>query len=247
MYIPTEPPSSNPIRQKTIVTQVMEKIREFIASGKVKPGDRLPTENQLAQMFGVGRSSIREAIKVFTYLGVFESQTRKGTVLCENSKISKEALTWTFLLGKKDICDLMDLRKAVEQECWFQLWQAHLKDPDSIAGALLKFETCIAAMREAFENDRAVDLVKADFDFHLAAIEYAGNSQFIGMFQTLEAFTYEEIRESNVLREKGEPIVQEHVELLEALKEDDFPRLISLYRTHINNAKERVLKMRLHV
>mgnify|MGYP001412241314 CR=1 FL=1 len=49
------------IKQKTIVQQVMEQIKDFVASGALKPGDRLPTEIELAKSFGVSRSSIREA------------------------------------------------------------------------------------------------------------------------------------------------------------------------------------------
>ncbi len=231
------------IRQKTIVTQVMEKIREFIASGEVKPGDRLPTESQLAQMFGVGRSSIREAVKVFNYLGVFESQTRKGTVLCEHSRISKEALTWSFLLGKKDIRDLMDLRKAIEQECWFQLCVAHEHDPESMKGVVERLEFFVEKMDDALKNDKEVELVEADFNFHLVAVEASGNAQFSALFQTLQSFTCEEIRESNVLRKKSKRIVSEHVEFVEALKANDHARLLELYRIHIENAKERVLQL----
>ena len=233
------------IRQKTIVTQVMEKIREFIASGKVKPGDRLPTESQLAQMFGVGRSSIREAIKVFNYLGVFESQTRKGTILCEHSRISKEALTWSFLLGKKDICDLMDLRKALEQECWFQLCLAQAKNPETVKPVLERFAVFIGDMDKALQSDDEVALVDADFNFHLVAIEASANAQFVALFQTLQAFTREEIRESNVQRAKNRRIVQEHEEFVEALLANDGARLFELYRVHIDNAKGRVLKLNL--
>jgi DNA-binding transcriptional regulator YhcF (GntR family) len=67
------------IRKKTVVAQVMDKIRELIASRQFKTGDRIPTEGELARMLGIGRSSIRKAIKVFNYLGVLDSQTAKGT------------------------------------------------------------------------------------------------------------------------------------------------------------------------
>lgn len=50
------------IQQKTVVAQAMEKIRELITSGFYKPGDKIPTEQELAEHFGIGRSSIREAI-----------------------------------------------------------------------------------------------------------------------------------------------------------------------------------------
>ena len=77
----------------------MEKIKELIASGEYTTGGRLPTEQEMAERFGVGRSSIREAIKTFNYLGVLESKTAKGTFVCDSNSISSETLTWAILLG----------------------------------------------------------------------------------------------------------------------------------------------------
>ena len=189
--------------------------------------------------------SIREAIKVFNYLGVFESQTRKGTVLCEHSRISKESLTWSFFSERRDICDLMDLRKALEQECWFQLCAAQSKDPGSIKAVLERLTFFIGEMDKAFQSDNETALVEADFNFHLVVIESSANAQFAALFQTLQAFTYEEIRASNVFRKKSKRIVQEHEEFVEALLANDLVRLFELFRIHIENAKDRVLKVKL--
>ena len=56
------------IKKTTIVEQVMEQIKALIASGAYKSGDKIPTELELAESFGVGRSTIREAIKIFNHL-----------------------------------------------------------------------------------------------------------------------------------------------------------------------------------
>ena len=61
------------IKQKTIVEQVMEEIKNLIASGQYKVDDKIPSEAELCEMFGVSRPTIREAIKVFNYLGVLEA------------------------------------------------------------------------------------------------------------------------------------------------------------------------------
>ena len=89
------------IRQKTVVEQVMEQIKELIASGKYKPGDKLPTEHELAEKFGIGRSSIREAIKIFNYLGVLKSKAAKGTFLSDRGNISAEAPLLVYSSGER--------------------------------------------------------------------------------------------------------------------------------------------------
>ena len=74
---------STVIRQTTVVAQVMERMKELIASKKYKPGDYLPPETDLAKEWGVSRSSIREATKIFNYMGLLESHAGRGTFLCE--------------------------------------------------------------------------------------------------------------------------------------------------------------------
>ena len=92
----------------------MDEIRNLIASGAYAPGDRIPTEKELAERFGIGRSSIREAIKIFNYLGVLHSKAALGTFVQERSSISSEALTWAMLLGRDELRDIIDMRGAVE-------------------------------------------------------------------------------------------------------------------------------------
>ena len=91
------------VKQKTVVEQVMDQIKNLIASGQLKPHDRIPTETELAQMFGVGRSTVREAIKIFQYLGILEVSPRTGTVVGDYTNVSTEALTWSILLRKNDL------------------------------------------------------------------------------------------------------------------------------------------------
>lgn len=103
------------IFQMTVVEQVMDRIKTLITSGTYKPGDKLPTELELAERFGIGRSSVREAIKIFQYLGVLESRVPKGTFLRPRSQISTEAITWALLLGDDDVNDILELREVIEQ------------------------------------------------------------------------------------------------------------------------------------
>ena len=218
----------------------MERIREYISSGKMKPGDKLPTEADLSEMFGVGRSSIREAIKVFNYLGVFESQTKKGTRLCDHSRISSEALTWSFLLGNKELGDLLDLRKAIEQECWLILLSYKAADPAYFAEMIHRLREKIAIMDVSYKKNDAEALSEADYDFHLAVVESTRNHQFLVLFQTLGSFTREEIFKANKLRKRSRVLITEHEELVDALAAGNRESLFELFRIHIDNAKKRI-------
>jgi GntR family transcriptional regulator, transcriptional repressor for pyruvate dehydrogenase complex len=231
------------IRQNTIVQQVMEQIKELVASGNIKPGDKVPTEVEMARIFGVSRSSIREAIKIFSYLGVFDTQTRRGTVLCRHSSITNEALTWTFLLGSKEISDLIELRKVIEQECWMLLCDNCRKDKTLVEKAIDELGEEIKAMSIARERQQEAELMEADFRFHQKVIDYSENAQFRHLFQTLKSFTCEAIMKSNAYRNFSVDIVEEHNQILKSLKKEDTARVIELFRTHIENLKERIISL----
>lgn len=102
------------IKPQTVVDQVMEQIKELIASGHYKPGDKIHTEAKLAERFGIGRSSIRQAITIFNYLGVFKSKASQGTFVQERAQISIEAITWSLLLGEDELEEMVDLRGSIK-------------------------------------------------------------------------------------------------------------------------------------
>ena len=62
------------LKKESVVQSVINRLTEGMRTGELKPGDKIPTEPELAESFGVARSSIREAIKILTYLGVLESR-----------------------------------------------------------------------------------------------------------------------------------------------------------------------------
>ena len=158
----------------------------------MKPGDKIPTEQELAASFGVGRSSIREAMKVFSYLGIFESKTRRGTFLRGHSGISTEALTWAFILGHDDFRNLMEVRKALELEAWFILCEATGSDPQAVVPTIEALRHEADCMEKAITDRNEIELVEADFRFHRSAVAASGNILFTNLFDTLKSFTCEE-------------------------------------------------------
>ena len=68
-----------PIKPKKISEEIVEQIKHLISSGDLKPGERIPSERELATMLGVSRPSVREAIMVLEAMGFLESRQGGGT------------------------------------------------------------------------------------------------------------------------------------------------------------------------
>ncbi len=228
------------IRQKTVVEQVMAQIKGLIASGAYKPGDKIPTELELAETFGVGRSSIREAVKIFNYLGVLRSQAAKGTFVQERSNISTEALTWSLLLGNDEMEEMIDLRGAIE------LWSILALSKKVSAGSseaqeiLRELEHIVAQMNLSVKNGLFEELIEADFQFHNTIIKAQKNAQFYSLYQTLRAFLVEEMRTSQKDYQNPAQIPEEHNSIIKAINTGNPETVLLKYTDHIENTKRRI-------
>ena len=72
-----------PIRTKRLYEEIVEQIRQLISDGKLKPGDKLLAERELADRFQVSRASVREAIRTLEMLGVIDIRPGEGTFIRE--------------------------------------------------------------------------------------------------------------------------------------------------------------------
>jgi DNA-binding FadR family transcriptional regulator len=228
------------VKQKTVVEQVMDQIKGLIASGQFKPHDKIPTENELAESFGIGRSSIREAIKIFQYLGILESHTRKGTFVCDYTNISTEALTWSILLGKNEIFELVDLRNVIESRALVLLIRRFKKNPESVADVINTLEGEIGKMQEAIDGTQMESLIEADYNFHGTIIVSSENNVFINIYHTLRSFMHEEIKKTNIYDSERSSLVEEHRAILTALKSGDEDNTIAMHKNHINNINKQL-------
>lgn len=228
---------SEKIQQKTVVNQAMEKIKTLIASGKYKKGDRLPTEQQLADTFGIGRTSIREAIKVFNHIGILESKVAKGTYVCDRSKITSEALTWAIMLGENEFFDLLEMRLVMEQQGFFYLVEGYQKNPVTVEPIIARLETEVDNMRKAIERGSDIDRIEADYRFHGIIIEACNNTLFDELYLILKAFLYEEIRRTRTEARGVETVPMVHEDLVEGIKSGDISSALRILRNHIRDIK----------
>ena len=190
-------------------------------------------------MFGIARSSMREVIKTLHYLGVLESQTGRGTYVCDRGKISTEALTWSILLGANDIFELVQLREVLEQAGLQAIVQRCASASASAAHLLTELEQQIEAMRRAVDGHDLEALILADYSFHGAIIAGSGNSLFTAIYQTLRAFMHEEIRKTYQGASFGKAIT-EHTEFLDAIKSGNVQRVVEIHRAHVRSVADKL-------
>jgi len=222
----------DPITREPISTQVARRLVEFILSGQVEPGTRMPSERALAEAFGVGRSAMREALKALSLIGLVEVKQGDGTYLRKaDSALLPELIEWGLLLGEQRTLDLVEARQEIEVVI-AGLAARRRTDADiaELAAILTKME--LAASLTAF--------VEADVQFHLRLAMAAGNSALRDIHSSVQALLRTWI--ARVVTASGDtlPSYSEHVPILDAVVRGDAPAAQLAMAAHMSSAASRL-------
>lgn len=215
-------------RTRSVPEQILDEITRLVTEGVLKPGDRLPSESELAESFGVGRSSLREAMQALQLLGVVEVVQGRGTFLRE-THVLPLALNWARLASSDLISQIMEARQIVEVAI------AQL-------AALRATAEDVAAMRSAIEQAARADgnlelSRRAGVDFHLALAKATQNEVLSLMYRTVWSLYVETTRRTQATPESIEDSLEGHRRLLESVERRD-PELTSrLMAEHIEKGK----------
>jgi GntR family transcriptional repressor for pyruvate dehydrogenase complex len=165
-------------RREAVTTEIARKLLDFLLAGHFSPGDRLPSERQLAQELGVGRSVVREALKSLTLLGIVDVRQGDGTFLrSTESELLPHAVGWGLLLGTRRTRHFIEARQYIE------VIVAGLAAERRDEADLADLERHLTAMYAAEGDPEA--FFAADIAFHLRMAEAARNEAFLQILASI--------------------------------------------------------------
>jgi GntR family transcriptional repressor for pyruvate dehydrogenase complex len=216
-------------RTKPVPELILDEITRLITEGILKPGDRLPSESELAERFGVGRSSLREAMRALQLLGIIEVIQGKGTFLRQTHMLPL-ATDWARLSKMGLISQVMEARQIIEVAI-AQLAAERATDEDI---AIMR-----AAIRRAEEaHGDSVISGEASVDFHLALAEATHNEVLALMYKTVRDLYLETARQTQMTPGSVENRLQDHRQILESVEQQN-PELASkLMAEHIDKGRQ---------
>ncbi len=207
--------------RSTAVEQVVDAIRTSLVQRKLKPGDLIPSEGELADMLHVGRGSIREAMKILSAFGVIEIRRGYGTYVATtaNKKLF-DPLLFRLLVSQTDIAELVELRMMVETGV-VSLLVRHMDEQSfrELEEAFLALKKCIEDFPNDNERARPYDVA-----FHGAMGKATKNL----LVQNLYAFVIELLAPT---MQPGHGL-EAHEALVEALRTRDEAAAIEAIRVH---------------
>lgn len=207
------------VSSESVVRQVINALTDAMINRELRPGDKIPTEAEMAENMGVGRNSIREAIKILVYLGVLEIRRAEGTFVCEGfSESMIDPMIYGIILDKEDSYEnLMELREMIEVGV-LQLAMAKVQEEElkSLKEKLGHMKTAIEAGSENVEN-----AFWADNEFHDAICNIGKNPLVNKINQVVRVLTYSmrfTTVETMIKTGRGQELYEAHQKIYEMIE-----------------------------
>lgn len=162
-----------------IFDKIIDYFKQAMGGGKLKPGDRLPSERELAVRLGVSRASLREALRALEMFGLISISPGHGSyILPPNTRSLTAFFDLTFSLKPPISENILELRMIIECEA------ARLATKRSTPEELAHIKTLLDRMRNSEIGDNLG--AQADFEFHNAIIKATHNDVLIFVYETIE-------------------------------------------------------------
>jgi GntR family transcriptional repressor for pyruvate dehydrogenase complex len=221
------------VRRTKIYEEVAHRIEHFILE-KLRPGDKLPAERELAQQFGVSRSSIRDAIRSLELVGLVEPRQGVGTVVREISADQLFNPLANVLMHKRQlVAELLDVRKMLEP---------HLAARAATNASAEEISAIEEVLRRQDERIRQSKLaIEEEIEFHYAIAKASGNSVMVKVVDVLMDLL-RKIRERSLqVNGRQEKSLAGHRSVLAAIRQHDAAAAETTMYRHLQEIENIVL------
>jgi len=228
-------PKFRPIHTRRAFEEICERIREQLALGVLKPGDKLPPERDLAQQFGVSRNVLREALRSLEMAGVLRLQKGvKGGAFIQEGDTSRmnDVMRDMLSLGTISVRELSEARINV-LDLVVRLACANARQADFEA-----LEANIERTELATREGRLLDRVECSREFYRLLAASTGNKVIAMIMDSVTEihmrFVYAKVVSSGVAMPR---LAERRRQLLAALRARNIPAATRLMRTHLDSVQ----------
>jgi len=221
------------VRRAKVYEEVARQIERLILK-KLQPGDKLPSERELAETLGVSRSSIRDAIRSLELMGLVEPRQGAGTVVLEISIESLvNPLANTLKRKEELIGELLDFRKMLEPPL------AARAASHASADEISEMEEILDRQQEKLRQGESA--IAEDSEFHYSVALASRNSVVLKVLDTLMDLLRDTRERSLQVEGRQQKSLAGHRRILAAIKRHDGEAAKAAMRRHIEDVEEIVL------
>jgi GntR family transcriptional repressor for pyruvate dehydrogenase complex len=223
-------PPFGTVTREAVPQQIVSRLLDLIQQRHLGPGDRLPAERELAATMGVSRSSLREALRALTVLGVTEMRHGTGTYVSSlEPDLLVRPLSFVLSLSDGGFDQLFEARKVVEPAI------AALAASRVDEATVDRLDALVTRAEAVIENSEA--FMVTDVELHDIIGAAAGNAILERFMESIHALGLASRRETGTKRAVREQSVKDHREIVAALREHDAAAAADAMHHHLENVE----------
>ena len=229
-------PSSLPVRRQPLVGQVLDYLQRQITMGVFPVGSKLPPEPELMVQLSIGRSTLREAMRVLAHMGLVDVRPGDGTYVCA---LAPEAESLGQRLQRARVFDVFEVRRSLELEC-------------VRLAALRRDEHDLALLHQALQSRRALlapgneqSFIEADLAFHVAVADATKNAVLADLYRAFVKVHRESWVKANEvpgLNEQGQLLHEKIAEAIERRNPDQAQHVLKQILDHSTGRFQEILQ-----
>lgn len=197
-------------RQKTYAL-VADRLLELISTRRLGPGDVLPSERELVELYGVGRSSVREALRMLESKGVIRSGPNGSFRVADFGHALNRSLDFLISVDEADYGELFEVRRILEGEA--AALAASRRGDEDVA----RMADAVEAMEAGLDSEQS--FITADLRFHLTIAEATRNRLIVHLMDAIRALLQRSLASSYHIPGSPEGAIEMHRLILEAIAE----------------------------
>ncbi len=207
-----------PVKRTRLYEDVVAQIQRLVRTKKLSPGDRLPSERELAAALGIGRTSVREALRTLDSMGLIEVRSGQGAFL-RNIGLDpylatiRESLSFLLDVKEESLVELWEVRQGLEEQI------APLAARRREGSHLAKLRRLTEEMREGLDGPDTV--IRSGIAFHRTLAEAAGNAVLLTVWEAIAGLIEKSQRRIVGIPGQAAQALAKHEALLRAVEEGD--------------------------
>ncbi|MBC8165128.1 MAG: FadR family transcriptional regulator [Bryobacteraceae bacterium] len=225
------------VPRTTLTADICRKLANHLIRGDWQAGDRLPSERELCQQLGVGRASLREALKALEIMGLIETRLGDGTYVCKRSEFFARPLLWAIASsGEAEAHELCEARKLIEVELAGLAAERSTTEEVKLIGSYLD------QMEESGEDSRT--FLQADIGFHIAIGQAAHNAILLNALLLIRNLMQRWVAGALTVPGVQDKALHQHKRIFLALAKRDSAKARSAMQTHLEEMSRHLGEVR---
>lgn len=225
-----------PVERMSIIDNVAAQLKDHITSGEVAVGDKFFTEKEISATLQVGRSTVRESLRLLEAMGFIEKRVGKGAFVAKTREDEPDGLYQWFASHEPELNDIMEVRMAIEPLA------VRLAIERGTSEEIEEIEAIHDSFVEAVERNDLLALASCDERFHSLIVRASHSKLLIAIGESMARCLLEYRTRSFAVRKNVRNALLPHRKILDAIKSKDVKQGMRVIQEHLRISLEDISK-----